>query len=48
MLYYKKKCVVLGCKSKTNLRLRTFPDAKDKEKFLMVESLWKCRAAAAV
>lgn len=33
MSYHKKKCVVLGCKSDT-LRLRLFPTAKDKERFL--------------
>lgn len=31
---YKKKCVVLGCKSETNLRLRMFPNTKNKERFL--------------
>lgn len=33
MSYYRKKCVVLGCESK-DLRLRSFPLAKDKERFL--------------
>ncbi|KAM0728009.1 PiggyBac transposable element-derived protein 4 [Formica fusca] len=33
MSYNRKKCVVLGCKSET-LRLRSFPTAKDKERFL--------------
>ncbi|KMQ96734.1 piggybac transposable element-derived protein 4-like protein, partial [Lasius niger] len=33
MSYYRKKCVVLGCESQ-DLRLRSFPLAKDKERFL--------------
>ncbi|KAL6424765.1 hypothetical protein ACFW04_010013 [Cataglyphis niger] len=33
MSHSRKKCVVLGCKSET-LRLRSFPSAKDKERFL--------------
>lgn len=33
MSYNRKKCVVLGCKSET-LRLRSFPTAKDKDRFL--------------